>query len=158
GCTRSNSRGRDRGRGRRRGRERCATWVGTNGERTAEVGAFREGFLCASGAGGQANRDGRPAIRVVLRGTVSAFLDAVARGTLVVDGAMGTQLYERGVLFTVNYEELNLSRPDLVRKIHEEYVRAGANVVETNTFGANPTRLARHGLEAKVREINAAGV
>jgi homocysteine S-methyltransferase len=89
---------------------------------------------------------------------LASFLDALARGTLVVDGAMGTQLYERGVLFTVNYEELNLSRPDLVRKIHEEYVRAGANVVETNTFGANPTRLARHGLEGKVREINAAGV
>lgn len=71
---------------------------------------------------------------------------------------MGTQLYERGVLFTVNYEELNLSRPDLVRKIHEEYVRAGSNVVETNTFGANPTRLARHGLEGKTREINMAGV
>ena len=89
------------------------------------------------------------------------FLEAignVAHGPLVVDGAMGTQLYERGVLFTVNYEELNLSRGELVRKIHEEYVRAGANVIETNTFGGNPTRLARHGLEGRLKEINLAGV
>ncbi|MEO7092956.1 MAG: bifunctional homocysteine S-methyltransferase/methylenetetrahydrofolate reductase [Polyangiales bacterium] len=86
------------------------------------------------------------------------FLEAVKSGVLVVDGAMGTQLYERGVLFTVNYEELNLSRGEAIRKIHEEYVRAGAQVIETNTFGANATRLARHGLESKVREINIAGV
>src|SRR4029079_10191729 len=86
------------------------------------------------------------------------FLESLQHGVLVVDGAMGTQLYERGVLFTINYEELNLARPELIRKIHEEYVRAGANVVETNTFGANPTRLARHGLESKIREINTAGV
>src|SRR5262245_30308882 len=90
--------------------------------------------------------------------TLRPFLEAIRTSVLVVDGAMGTQIYERGILFTVNYEELNLSRPELVTKIHEEYVRAGAQVVETNTFGANPTRLARHGLDAKVRDINAAGV
>ena len=86
------------------------------------------------------------------------FLEAVRSGVLVVDGAMGTLLYERGVLFTVNYEELNLSRGEVVRKIHEEYVRAGAQVIETNTFGGNPARLARHGLEGKLKEINGAGV
>ncbi len=88
----------------------------------------------------------------------SRFLDALERSVLVVDGAMGTQLYERGILFTVNYEELNLTRPDVVRRILEEYLRAGANVLETNTFGANPTRLARHGLEGRVQEINVAAV
>ncbi len=77
---------------------------------------------------------------------------------LVVDGAMGTQLYERGVLFSVNYEELNLTRPELIAKIHEEYARAGADVLETNTFGGNPTRLARHGLEGKLKAINIAAV
>ncbi|MBI2390799.1 MAG: bifunctional homocysteine S-methyltransferase/methylenetetrahydrofolate reductase [Deltaproteobacteria bacterium] len=89
---------------------------------------------------------------------MSRFLEALKSGPLVVDGAMGTQLYERGILFTVNYEELNLSRPDLVRRILEEYLRAGAQIVETNTFGANPARLARHGLEGRVHEINVAGV
>src|SRR6185312_15436603 len=84
------------------------------------------------------------------------FLEAIQRGVLTVDGGMGTQLYERGVLFSVNYEELALSRPELVQRIHEDYVRAGAQIVETNTFGANRVRLARHGLEVKVRDINVA--
>ncbi|HVY47681.1 MAG TPA: homocysteine S-methyltransferase family protein, partial [Minicystis sp.] len=65
------------------------------------------------------------------------FLEAVRRGALTVDGGMGTQLYERGVLFNVNYEELALTRPELVQKVHEDYLRAGAQVLETNTFGAN---------------------
>lgn len=86
------------------------------------------------------------------------FLDALHDGVLVADGGMGTQLYERGVLFSVNYEELNLSRPELVEKIHEEYVRAGAQLIETNTFGANAIRLSRHGFEDKVRAINARAV
>lgn len=83
-----------------------------------------------------------------------SLLDAVQRGVLTVDGGMGTQLYERGVLFSVNYEELALTRPELVQRIHEDYVRAGAQVIETNTFGGNRVRLARHGLEDKVRDIN----
>ena len=82
------------------------------------------------------------------------FLQAARGGALVADGAMGTQLYERGVLYSVNYEELNLSRPDLVRRIHEEYVRAGANVIETNTFGANRIRLTRHGHADNLVAIN----
>lgn len=87
-----------------------------------------------------------------------SLLDAVARGVLTVDGGMGTTLYERGVLFNVNYEELSLSRPELVQRIHEDYVRAGAQVIETNTFGGNRVRLARHGLDDKVRDINTAAV
>jgi homocysteine S-methyltransferase len=86
------------------------------------------------------------------------FLQALESSVLVVDGAMGTQLYERGVLFTTNYEELNLTRPDLVRRIFEEYLRAGAQILEANSFGANPPRLARSGLEGRVQEINVAAV
>lgn len=86
------------------------------------------------------------------------FLEALRTGALVADGAMGTQLYERGVLFSVNYEELNLSRPELVQRIHEDYMRAGAQVIETNSFGANRARLGRHGLADRVREINLAAV
>jgi homocysteine S-methyltransferase len=85
-------------------------------------------------------------------------LEALAHGPLVVDGAMGTQLYERGVLFSACFEELGLSRPELVRKVHEDYIRAGAQVLETNTFGANAMRLEKHGLAGKVRDINRAAV
>jgi homocysteine S-methyltransferase len=77
---------------------------------------------------------------------------------LVVDGAMGTQLYERGVLYSACFEELNVSRPELVGKVHEDYIRAGSQVIETNTFGANALRLEKYGLQARVRELNAAGV
>ncbi len=83
-------------------------------------------------------------------------LEVLARGVLTVDGGMGTQLYERGVLFNVNYEELVLVRPEIVQRIHEDYLRAGAQVLETNTFGANRIRLARHGLEGRVQAINMA--
>lgn len=86
------------------------------------------------------------------------FLDAVHEGALVADGGMGTQLYERGILFSVNYEELNLSRGELILRIHDDYVRAGARLIETNTFGANALRLARHGLEDKVAAINTRAV
>ena len=89
---------------------------------------------------------------------MATFLEALASGPLVVDGAMGTQLYERGVLFSVCFEELNLTKPELVRKVHEDYVRAGATVIETNTFGANSMRLEKHGLAGKMVEINQAAV
>jgi methionine synthase I (cobalamin-dependent)/5,10-methylenetetrahydrofolate reductase len=81
-----------------------------------------------------------------------------AGGTVLCDGAMGTMLYARGVFINRCYDELNLSQPELVREIHGEYLQAGAEVVETNTFGANAFRLEMHGLKNKVREINVAGV
>jgi methionine synthase / methylenetetrahydrofolate reductase(NADPH) len=85
-----------------------------------------------------------------------SFLEAIQRGVLTVDGGMGTQLYERGVLFNVNYEELVISRPEIVLRIHEDYLRAGAQLLETNTFGANRIRLARHGIDERVGELNVA--
>jgi methionine synthase / methylenetetrahydrofolate reductase(NADPH) len=90
--------------------------------------------------------------------TTKTLLAALRTDVLVVDGAMGTQLYERGVLYTVCFEELNLTRPELVTRVHEDYLRAGAQVIETNTFGANALRLEKHGLQGRVREINLAAV
>jgi homocysteine S-methyltransferase len=77
---------------------------------------------------------------------------------VLADGAMGTVLYSRGIFINRCYDELNLSDPSLILSVHEEYLQAGAEIVETNTFGANRFRLTRHGLEDKVSEINAAGV
>ena len=72
------------------------------------------------------------------------------------DGAMGTMLYSRGVYINRCYDELSVTQPDLVRDIHRAYVRAGAEVVETNSYGANRPKLARHGLDDRLRDINAA--
>jgi homocysteine S-methyltransferase len=77
---------------------------------------------------------------------------------VLADGAMGTVLYARGIFINRCYDELNLSDPGLILGIHEEYLQAGAELLETNTFGANRFRLARHGLAGKMAEINAAGV
>ncbi len=77
--------------------------------------------------------------------------------SVLCDGAMGTMLYERGVFIHRCYDELNLSQPDLIRTIHEEYLQAGAEIIETNTFGGNRFRLQRHGLQDKVHDINVAG-
>ncbi len=74
------------------------------------------------------------------------------------DGAMGTLLYARGVFVNVCYDELNLTRPALVRGIHEEYAAAGAEILETNTFGANPVKLSAYGLEVRTEEINRTAV
>lgn len=73
----------------------------------------------------------------------------------VVDGAMGTMLYAKGVYINRCYDEMNLSNPDLVREIHTEYIRAGADIIETNTFGATAHKLQQYGLEANLHEINA---
>jgi len=72
----------------------------------------------------------------------------------VFDGAMGTMLYARGVFINVCYDELNLKAPDLVRDIHREYVKAGAEILETNTFGANPVKLSHYGLAEETAAIN----
>jgi homocysteine S-methyltransferase len=86
------------------------------------------------------------------------FADIFASRPVLADGAMGTVLYGRGILINRCYDELNLSDPNLILSIHEEYLQAGAEIIESNTFGANRFRLARHGFAAKVGEINAAGV
>ena len=72
----------------------------------------------------------------------------------VFDGAMGTMLYAKGVYINRCYDELNISNPDLVREVHAEYCRAGADILETNTFGATAPKLAQYGLEGNLREIN----
>jgi methionine synthase I (cobalamin-dependent)/5,10-methylenetetrahydrofolate reductase len=86
------------------------------------------------------------------------FAEIFSTRPVLADGAMGTVLYARGVFINRCYDELNLSDPNLILSIHEEYLQAGAEIVETNTFGANRFRLARHGLAPKVGEVNAAGV
>ena len=79
-------------------------------------------------------------------------------GVFVFDGAVGTRLYDKGVYINRSYDELNLTAPDLVREVHAEYVKAGADIIETNTFGATRHRLQAYGLENRLREINRAGV
>jgi len=79
-------------------------------------------------------------------------------GVYVFDGAVGTRFYDKGVYINRSYDELNLVSPDLVREVHAEYVKAGADIIETNTFGATRHRLQQYGLESKLREINIAGV
>lgn len=87
----------------------------------------------------------------------SRFLQALGERILIGDGAMGTRIYEKGVAPGRAFDELNLSTPHLIRVIHREYIQAGSDVLETNTFSANRIRLKKYGLEAKVREINEAG-
>ncbi len=86
------------------------------------------------------------------------FPSRLQRGPVLCDGAMGTLLYAKGVFINRCYDELNLSQPDLIRGIHQEYLHAGAEVIETNTFGANSFRLARHGYTDKLKQINLNGV
>jgi len=85
------------------------------------------------------------------------FLARVKQSPILCDGAMGTELYAKGIFINRSYDELNLSQPDLIRGIHHDYLQAGAEIIETNTFGANSFRLARHSLADKVRDINHAG-
>jgi methionine synthase / methylenetetrahydrofolate reductase(NADPH) len=84
-------------------------------------------------------------------------LTRIKQSPVLCDGAMGTLLYAKGVFINRCYDELNLSQPDLIRAIHHDYLQAGAEIVETNTFGANAFRLARHSIADKVRDINRAG-
>ena len=86
------------------------------------------------------------------------FREQLTRRAMVADGAMGTMLYARGVFINRCFDELNISTPDMVRQIHQEYVKAGAEILETNTFGANRMRLGAFGFAEKLRAINQAGV
>ena len=86
------------------------------------------------------------------------FREQLGKRVLVADGAMGTMLYTKGIFINRCYDELNIVSPQMVREIHEQYVKAGAEILETNTFGATRPRLATFGLGEKIREINTAGV
>ncbi|RQW86045.1 MAG: bifunctional homocysteine S-methyltransferase/methylenetetrahydrofolate reductase, partial [Geobacter sp.] len=86
------------------------------------------------------------------------FLERLYEQVLVGDGAIGTMLYARGVTAESGFERLNLTNPDLVLALHADYIAAGAQVIETNTFAANRLRLQQLGLEANVRQINLQGV
>ena len=90
--------------------------------------------------------------------SVKPLLQRLAEGAVVVDGAMGTMLYARGVFVNRCFDELNLSNPGLVRSIHQEYVAAGAEIIEANTFGAHRFKLGPHGLAPHVKKINREGV
>ena len=86
------------------------------------------------------------------------FRERLLGGPVLCDGAMGTLLYSKGIFINRCYDELNVSQPELIRAVHHEYLQAGAEIIETNTFGANSFRLARHSLAGHVRDINLAGV
>src|SRR5581483_6936699 len=85
------------------------------------------------------------------------FLNRLKKSPILCDGAMGTLLYSKGIFINRSYDELNVSQPDLIRSVHHEYLQAGAEIIETNTFGGNSFRLARHSMADRVREINLAG-
>ncbi|PYX87546.1 MAG: bifunctional homocysteine S-methyltransferase/methylenetetrahydrofolate reductase [Acidobacteria bacterium] len=84
-------------------------------------------------------------------------ISRLKKSPVLCDGAMGTLLYGKGIFINRCYDELNLSQPDLIRSIHHEYLQAGAEIIETNTFGANSFRLARHSLADRVHDINLEG-
>src|SRR3954465_4439606 len=86
-----------------------------------------------------------------------SFLEAIDHRVLVCDGAMGTMLYPKGIFLNRSFDELNVRVPDLVSEVHQEYVRAGADVLETNTFGANRIKLGTFGLSDQVHAINLHG-
>ena len=84
-----------------------------------------------------------------MKGTMPAFPNIFAERPVLVDGAMGTVLYSRGILISRCYDELNLSDPGLILSVHEEYLQAGAEILETNTFGANRVLSPATGLRRK---------
>jgi methionine synthase I (cobalamin-dependent)/5,10-methylenetetrahydrofolate reductase len=86
-----------------------------------------------------------------------SFRDVLRDRIVLADGAMGTMLYGKGVFINTCFDELNLTRPSLVQEVHDEYLAVGAELIETNTFGANRFKLAPFGLEDRVKSINEAG-
>jgi homocysteine S-methyltransferase len=85
------------------------------------------------------------------------FIESLSTRVLVCDGAMGTMLYAKGVFINRSFDALNITSPDLVGAVHEEYVRAGADIIETNTFGANRIKLGSFGIADKLHAINLEG-
>src|SRR6202795_5069944 len=85
------------------------------------------------------------------------FIERLKHSPVLCDGAMGTLLYAKGIFINRCYDELNLSQPELIRAVHHDYLQAGAEIIETNTFGANSFRLARHSLADRVRDFKLAG-
>src|SRR5690606_21340846 len=137
--------------GTRRGRRvggRCAAGRGAVGR------GARRGRAGRCGAGGRGTPERCARARRARGRRLRRLLED--GGVHVFDGAMGTLLYSRGVFVNVCYDALSLERPELVRAIHEEYVEAGAEILETNTFGANPVKLSAYGLEGRTEEINRA--
>jgi len=88
---------------------------------------------------------------------MNQFLDRLKKGVILCDGAMGTLLYSRGVSYYKCFDELNLSNPKVVQRVHQDYIKSGAEIIETNTFGANRFKLATHGFEEKLKDINLKG-
>ena len=89
--------------------------------------------------------------------TIHPFLARLEQGPILGDGAMGTELYARGILPSQCYDAVNITDPDLVQRVHMDYLAAGAEIIETNTFGANGSKLAAYGRESQVRDINRRG-
>ncbi len=85
------------------------------------------------------------------------FIDRLREGIILVDGAMGTMLYNKGIFINQSFEAVNLSTPHMVKEIHQEYITAGCEVIETNTFGANYFKLKHYGMENQLLEINKRG-
>ena len=84
---------------------------------------------------------------------IDPFMKRLTSGPVLADGAMGTQLYARGISFSHCFDELNLSNPEIISKIHRDYITSGSELIETNSFGGNYLRLAAHGFEKHVRAI-----
>jgi len=82
------------------------------------------------------------------------FRERLQAGIIICDGGIGTYLNQKGIPYDYSFDELNLSRPKLIGQVHQEYINAGAEIIETNTFGANRVRLSTSGLESRVRQIN----
>ncbi len=99
----------------------------------------------------------KPPPSCILNSMPTDLLTRIKQSSVLCDGAMGTLLYAKGIFINRCYDELNVSQPDLIRGIHHEYLQAGAEIIETNTFGGNSFRLARHSMANRVREINLAG-
>ncbi|HZX11505.1 MAG TPA: homocysteine S-methyltransferase family protein, partial [Acidobacteriota bacterium] len=86
-----------------------------------------------------------------------SILDFIKDNIALMDGAMGTEIYARGIFINTCYDELNLTNPKMVKEIHRSYIEAGADIIETNTFGANRIKLQKHSLENKLHAINYQG-